>query len=52
MENSDQQIHILLVEDDVSLGYLMVENLQAKGMAVTLAKNRQGRYGCYQKEQL
>lgn len=38
MENSDQQIHILLVEDDVSLGYLMVENLQAKGMAVTLAK--------------
>jgi DNA-binding response OmpR family regulator len=44
MENNDQRkIHILLVEDDVSLGYLMVENLEAKGVAVTLAKT--GREG-------
>lgn len=38
MTNSNRKIHILLVEDDVNLGYLMVENLQAKGMTVTLAK--------------
>ncbi len=39
MENNDQrQIHILLAEDDVNLSYLMVENLEAKGIKVTLAK--------------
>ncbi|MCW3127472.1 MAG: two component transcriptional regulator, winged helix family [Bacteroidetes bacterium] len=31
--------HILLAEDDVNLGYLMAENLKAKGFEVTLAKN-------------
>lgn len=36
--NSREKIHILLVEDDVNLGYLIVENLQAKGVEVTLAK--------------
>lgn len=30
--------HILLAEDDTNLGYLLIENLQAKGMSVTLAK--------------
>lgn len=44
MEKINQEkIHILLVEDDVNLGYLMVENLQAKGIGVTLAKT--GREG-------
>jgi DNA-binding response OmpR family regulator len=44
MEKTNQEkIHILLVEDDVNLGYLLVENLHAKGIDVTLAKT--GREG-------
>lgn len=31
-------IHILLVEDDLNLGFLMAENLDAKGIKVTHAK--------------
>ncbi|MES2704713.1 MAG: response regulator transcription factor [Bacteroidota bacterium] len=38
MEANDQNIHILLVEDDVNLGYLVVENLEGKDFTVTLAK--------------
>ena len=44
MENADQKlVHILLVEDDINLGYLLVENLKMKGLEVTLAKT--GREG-------
>jgi DNA-binding response OmpR family regulator len=35
---SDQP-HILLVEDDVNLGYLLVENIKSKQLDVTLAQN-------------
>lgn len=38
MTDGMKDISILLVEDDINLGYLMVENLEAKGIAVTLAK--------------
>jgi DNA-binding response OmpR family regulator len=37
-KNNQEKIHILLVEDDVNLGYLLVENLHAKGIRVTLAQ--------------
>ncbi len=43
MNEIQKSIRILLVEDDVNLGYLMVENLEAKGIEVTLAKT--GREG-------
>lgn len=44
MDNNEQRkIKILLVEDDVNLGYLMVENLEARGIEVTIAKT--GREG-------
>lgn len=39
MINSTRKFHILLVEDDLNLGYLMVENLEARDIMVTLAQN-------------
>lgn len=38
MISTEKKIHILLVEDDVNLGYLIQENLQVKGFKATLAK--------------
>lgn len=38
MSNTENKIHILLVEDDVNLGYLMLENLKVKGFSAVLAK--------------
>lgn len=37
-KNNLEKIRILLVEDDANLGYLLVENLRAKGMEVTHAQ--------------
>lgn len=39
MSTAENGIQILLVEDDVNLGYLLVENLIAKKIKVTLAKS-------------
>ena len=35
----DKPPHILLVEDDVNLGYLLVENIKSKNLDVTLSQN-------------
>jgi two-component system, OmpR family, response regulator len=37
MQQPDPVIHILIVEDDANLGYLLQENLQEKGFRVTVA---------------
>lgn len=39
MVNNIRRFHVLLVEDDQNLGYLMVENLEARDIKVTLAQN-------------
>lgn len=39
MSTAENQIEILLVEDDVNLGYLLVENLSARKIKVTLAQS-------------
>lgn len=39
MINSTRKFHVLLVEDDLNLGYLMVENLETRDIKVTLAQN-------------
>jgi two-component system, OmpR family, response regulator len=39
MSTAENQIEILLVEDDVNLGYLLVENLTARKIKVTLAQS-------------
>jgi len=35
----NKAIHVLLAEDDLNLGYLLLENLKAKGLDVTLVQN-------------
>lgn len=39
MSAADNEIQVLLVEDDLNLGYLLVENLTAKSLKVTLAQS-------------
>lgn len=39
MQQTNKPQSILLIEDDINLGYLLVENLQSKGFAVTLKQN-------------
>jgi DNA-binding response OmpR family regulator len=36
MKQIEKQAHILLVEDDINLGFLLLENLRSKGFEVTL----------------
>ncbi|MCS6821439.1 MAG: response regulator transcription factor [Microscillaceae bacterium] len=46
-----KNIHILLVEDDNSLGFIMQDNLSLQGYKVTLATDGEQAIQCYEKEQ-
>ncbi len=37
-KRNKDRVHVLLVEDDINLGYLLTENLRGKNMDVTLAR--------------
>ncbi|HXS35686.1 MAG TPA: response regulator transcription factor [Flavipsychrobacter sp.] len=51
MEQTRKALNILVVEDDINLGYLIVENLKTKGFEVSLAKNGREGLRCIMEKQ-